>query len=216
MPAWGLQDGGSLNQEEIAELATWIMNAGPRWNEVEGLVAAGAPTPIVPETGTGADAAARGIFLSKGCGACHTIRGLGGAVGNVGPELTQVGTVAGTRKPGTPAPDYIRESILTPSAFLVPGFQNLMLPFQGQITDTELSALVDYLSRLGTGETSGGAPGGAVTEGGAASGSGTAPATGGAGQPSPAQVPGGQVTTPSATVLPGTSVPIGAPTQAAP
>ncbi len=161
MPAWGLQDGGSLNDEEIAELATWIMYAGPRWNEIQALVAPGAPTPIVPTGGEGPDAVARGLFLSKGCGACHTVQGLAGATGTVGPNLSQLGTVAGTRKPGMSAADYIRESITQPNAFIVPGFPSPspMPPFTvttapqsgaGQLTETELQALIDWLSKLGT------------------------------------------------------------------
>jgi mono/diheme cytochrome c family protein len=193
MPAWGLRDGGALNDEEIDELATWIMNAGSRWNEIEELTHGG-PTPIMPDVGgTGADAVARGLFLSKGCGACHTIQGLQGANGQVGPNLSQVGTVAGTRK-GLPAAEYIRESILQPAAFLAPGFQNLMPPFQGQVTDDELSALVSWLSSLGTDQGPQGGTAGAVQPT-----AGPGGQAGGSGQPSPAQAPGGQITTPSGT-----------------
>jgi mono/diheme cytochrome c family protein len=148
MPAWGLRDGGSLNDEEISELATFIMVG--HWNEVQPLVAAGAPTPDVPEAGGTGDVLARGLFLSKGCAACHTIQEIPAARGNTGPNLSDVGRNAGTRKPGTDAKAYITESILQPEAFLSPGFQNLMPSFRGQLTPEEQDALVDYLSRLGT------------------------------------------------------------------
>ncbi len=149
MPAWGLRDGGSLNDEEISELATFIMFGN--WNEVQALVAPGAPTPEMPEgpSGTG-DVLARSLFVSKGCVACHTIQEIPTARGNIGPNLSTLGREAPNMKPGMSAQDYIRESILTPGAFLVPGFQNLMPSFQGQFTPEQLDALVDYLSKLGT------------------------------------------------------------------
>ena len=44
----------------------------------------------------GGDAAAgSGVFAAKGCVACHTIQGLDVAVGQIGPELTNVATNAG-------------------------------------------------------------------------------------------------------------------------
>jgi mono/diheme cytochrome c family protein len=157
MPAWGQRDGGALNDAEIKELATFIMYGN--WGEIRGLVAAGAPTPELPDAGgTGAEAVARSLFLSKGCGACHTIDAIAAARGVIGPNLNNLGQVAGTRKPGMDAKAYIRESILQPAAFLSPGYQNLMLPFtevntptsgNQQLTPQELNDLVDYLSTLG-------------------------------------------------------------------
>jgi mono/diheme cytochrome c family protein len=149
MPAWGLRDGGSLNHEEISELATFIMFG--HWEEVRGQVAAGAPTPEVlgGATGTG-DVLARGLFASKGCVACHVIQEIPLARGNIGPSLNDIGQQAGARKPGTDAKAYLVESILDPAALLVPGYQNLMPSFRGQLTPEELEALVDYLAKLGT------------------------------------------------------------------
>ena len=70
------------------------------------------------------------FFLALPCKACHTIDSLKsqGATGNVGPNLTHVGTAGATRKPGTSAAAYIRESILEPGTFVVPGFPNAMPP----------------------------------------------------------------------------------------
>ncbi len=66
------------------------------------------------------------LFTAKGCAGCHTIADIPGAVGKVGPELTHIGTVAATRKPGMDAEAYIRESIEQPAAFIAPGFTNDM------------------------------------------------------------------------------------------
>jgi mono/diheme cytochrome c family protein/cytochrome c2 len=222
MPAWGLNDGGSLQPEEINEIAIFIMNGD--FSHVEARVVAGAPTPEVPGGGTGPDAVARGLFMSKGCAACHTIQEITPARGTVGPNLTTLGTVAGTRKPGMSAQDYIRESMLQPNTFISPGFPSpsAMVPYTvgptsgGTVfTQDEFNDLVGYLSRLGTpeqGQAGGGATGGggAPAPGGAspAGPGGAVPATaqpsgsgpaGGAAQPNPASAPGGQITTPVAT-----------------
>ncbi|HLH21017.1 MAG TPA: c-type cytochrome [Chloroflexota bacterium] len=207
MPAWGLSDGGSLQPEEINELAVFIMNGD--YSMIPSLVAPGAPTPILPEiAGGGPEAQALQIMVSKGCGACHTIQGTP-LSGTVGPNLSQVGANAGTRAPGVSADDYIRNHILQGSGYQyhAPGFQPVMPPFQGQLTDDQLNTLVAYLSTLGTpqqGQATGApaAPaaqsesGGPVPATPPASGTGTG---GGAAQPNPASAPGGQITTPSPT-----------------
>jgi cytochrome c oxidase subunit II len=73
--------------------------------------------------------------------------------------------------------DYIRESILNPTAKIVAGFQPIMPTFQGQVTEEQLLALTEYIKALPAGKS--------------APGVGVAPAA--PGQPAPAQnaVPGG-------------------------
>src|SRR5439155_22756114 len=112
----------------------------------------GAPTPDVPQAGGEGVVLARSLFSAKGCTACHTIQEIPSARGNIGPDLSELGTRAGARKPGTSAHAYIEESILNPGAFLVPGYQNLMPSFQGQFTPDQLETIIDYLSKLGTPE----------------------------------------------------------------
>jgi cytochrome c oxidase subunit II len=51
---------------------------------------------------------------------------------------------------------YIRESILTPQAKLVAGYQPLMPTFQGLLSEESVMALVEYVKSLRT--TSGGEP----------------------------------------------------------
>ena len=52
---------------------------------------------------------------------------------------------------GKPPDDYVRESIVKPDAFIVPGFRNAMPAFQGRLTDKQIQALVDYLLKNGGG-----------------------------------------------------------------
>ena len=46
--------------------------------------------------------------------------------------------------------NYIRESILNPSALLVKGFGNLMTPFAGLLTEEEMTGLIGYIKTLKT------------------------------------------------------------------
>lgn len=71
----------------------------------------------------------RTVFTGTGgCTVCHTIQGVPGATGTIGPELTHIATVAATRKPGMSAEAYIRESMLNPGAFVVTGFPDGQMP----------------------------------------------------------------------------------------
>ena len=104
-----------------------------------------------PGTGTGGTDGP-GIFVSRGCGGCHVIEGVPGAVGVIGPEMTGIASRAGTRaetcEPGMSAEDYIRESIEKPEACIVPGYDNVMQPLRGMMSDDEFDILVEYLLTL--------------------------------------------------------------------
>ena len=92
------------------------------------------------------------IIDRGGCGNCNVIPGVPGADGEVGPDLSMLGKVAGTRKPKTTAKEYVRESILDPDAFVAPGgFEKGVLPkkFGKTLSQDDLNKLVDYLATLG-------------------------------------------------------------------
>ena len=88
----------------------------------------------------------RSLFYAKGCVACHRSSGESGALGAIGPDLTGLASRAADRKPGTSAAAYVRESLRSPSAFLVPSFQ-VVMPDLG-LSDEEIGALSAFL--LGT------------------------------------------------------------------
>src|SRR5947207_10739847 len=44
--------------------------------------------------------------------------------------------------------NYVRESILNPAAKVVSGFKPVMPPFQGQVSEEQLTALVAYVKSL--------------------------------------------------------------------
>jgi len=86
---------------------------------------------------------------SGGCSACHTIEGV--SQGLVGPDLTNIGADAATRKPGLSAKEYIEESIRDPEAFVAEGVERAMAGLMtkaitSSLTDEQVEALVDFLS----------------------------------------------------------------------
>jgi cbb3-type cytochrome oxidase cytochrome c subunit len=101
------------------------------------------PPAAATQPAGGGGAQGQAVFTSKGCTACHTLQSVPGATGEIGPDLTHVGTTAATRKPGMSADAYIRESVLTPSAFIVEGYSDQM-PQLVQ-AGAELDALVAFL-----------------------------------------------------------------------
>ncbi len=153
MPAWGQSDGGVLLNEHIHELTTMIMRGD--WTEIKSVVdehiAAGSPTPIPLISLALAPGVPPGqrVFVEKACIACHTLSSVPGARGTVGPALDGVGSRAAERGGATgrnlTGEAYLRESILDPNAYVVPGFQPVMPSFAGQLTDQQLKDLVDFL-----------------------------------------------------------------------
>jgi mono/diheme cytochrome c family protein len=100
------------------------------------------------------------IFGKGGCVACHTIPGIPGAVGNIGPKLVE-GTNAPTRikDPGYKGAakstrEYITESVINPSAYVVKGFPDNQMPkdFGKKLSAGALNKIVDYLSQLQEGK----------------------------------------------------------------
>lgn len=85
----------------------------------------------------------RQVYRQLGCGQCHQIEGSGG---RLGPDLSQIATAAATRRIGTSAEDYIRESIEDPGAYLVPGFNDIMPRdiLRGR-SDFDRDSLIRYL-----------------------------------------------------------------------
>lgn len=100
------------------------------------------------------------IFAKAQCVTCHTIPGIPGAVGVIGPKLME-GTNAPMRlkDPGyqghaKTTRDYIAESIVTPGTYVVKPFQDGVMPkdFGERLSAGALTKIVDYLSRLEDGK----------------------------------------------------------------
>jgi len=113
------------------------------------------PTPDTEAATAGASADVLAVIGKAGCAACHTIPGVAGAVGQLGPNLANIGVDGATRKPDLTAAAYISESIIAPNAFIVPEcptgpcLANLMpQTFSQTLTGQEITTIVDYLTTL--------------------------------------------------------------------
>ena len=86
------------------------------------------------------------VYSTKGaCGICHAI----GRKGSRGPDLNGVGLRAASRKPEMSAKDYLLESLLKPSTYLVEEYTPMMPPMAGILTPGEIMVTVAYLQSLG-------------------------------------------------------------------
>jgi cytochrome c oxidase subunit 2 len=105
--------------------------------------------------GGGGQAGGKQVFQASGCGACHTLADAG-TNGTVGPKLDQLAVQARKfgKQRGESAAEYVRESILDPRAFTVPGFPKDVMPttFKSQLSVAQVSALVEYLLRVSGGK----------------------------------------------------------------
>lgn len=87
------------------------------------------------------------LFFSKGnCQVCHKDSG------SRAPVLNSIGSIAGTRKPGTSSKEYLVESLKNPTAFVVEGFGPIMpsaIRPPISLSEAEILAIVAYLQSLG-------------------------------------------------------------------
>lgn len=94
------------------------------------------------------DPLARGrqVYREKNCASCHRI---GDEGATTGPPLTHIATVAETRQPGLSAEAYVRQSILDPGAYIVPGYPDTMPRGQARgLSPEDFDDLVRYLLTL--------------------------------------------------------------------
>ena len=108
-----------------------------KWQETGGI------DPNMPLDQLGAQ-----LYNSKGCSTCHSIDGTAGQ----GPSWKGVfGHPVSLQSGQSVVADenYVRESILVPSAKIVKGFDNVMPVFQGVLRPREVDGLVAYIKTLG-------------------------------------------------------------------
>lgn len=87
------------------------------------------------------------VFANNGCGACHATD----ASKKIGPGLGGLfGRDENIQGAGPTKVDdnYLRESIVNPTAKVVEGYAPVMPPFAGRINDAEMNALLDYIKGL--------------------------------------------------------------------
>jgi cytochrome c551/c552 len=112
---------------------------GPYPETVVGTVPKSAPV-----TG-GSATAGKALFASNGCGACHTYKPAN-SNGKVGPDLDNV--AADAKKANQGGVDaYVAASIKNPNAYVVPGFQQGVMPAFDSLNNKQLADLVAFLTQ---------------------------------------------------------------------
>lgn len=96
------------------------------------------------------------LFVKAGCPVCHTIPGIRGADGRVGPKLVLATT--GPRRLADPRyrgeaktiREYVIESVLTPGAYVVAGYPDQVMPrwYGRKLSAAALEKMADYLGEL--------------------------------------------------------------------
>ncbi len=127
-----------LTDEEVDNLIVYLMSLEP---------GEGGPTVSVPPPDAGGEPnAARGeaLFAANGCSGCHSL----GEDTIIGPGFKGVVSRAGTRVTGVSAEDYLSESIRSPSAFVVEGFSDGLMPILSTLSDADVADLIEYLKTI--------------------------------------------------------------------
>jgi mono/diheme cytochrome c family protein len=160
MPTWGQAFGGPLRADQIDNLTAFIMN----WKD-QALAAAPAPgaggtTPVAQPVGTALDTSlpqgnvdnGQKLFASQGCAACHSLQP---DVKIVGPSLAGIATRANERikasdykGQATTGEQYLRESIVQPSAYVVPTYPDGVMPKDfgtAKLSAQDLADLIAFL-----------------------------------------------------------------------
>jgi len=121
----------------------------------DGSVAAGTLSPEKVPLVTGEEPIVD-IFIRAGCPVCHTIPGIPGANGQVGPRLA-LGTTGeqrlrdpSYRGQAKTVHDYIVESVLEPGRFVVPGYPERTMPiwYGSKLSALALEKIAAYLAQL--------------------------------------------------------------------
>jgi mono/diheme cytochrome c family protein len=87
----------------------------------------------------------KAIFLSAGCAACHTFKPAG-ATGKIGPDLDTT-PEKDAKATNMALAAFVKESIVNPSAYLSPGYKNLMPnTFASTLGAAKIDALVSYIT----------------------------------------------------------------------
>ncbi|HET9985488.1 MAG TPA: c-type cytochrome [Longimicrobiales bacterium] len=93
-----------------------------------------------------------GEELFNGAGGCVACHGLGTRAPNLLTDEHGQGTIGarcGTRKPGTSCKDYLHESLVKPTAYVVSGYQPIMPDMSRTLSPPQIWALVAFLESQG-------------------------------------------------------------------
>lgn len=165
MPTWGTRYGGPLRDDQVQQVTDYILNwettALQQTDEEDPWIPfADAPSKAVAggedaagDAAAGAEAAGprdpQTIFTELACAGCHILTEpqTDASRGPIGPNMGNLHENAPNRVEGQDAETYVRNSIIDPNAFVVPGYQPNLMPagLADRMTPEEFDALVAWL-----------------------------------------------------------------------
>jgi mono/diheme cytochrome c family protein len=90
--------------------------------------------------------AGKKLYDANGCGGCHAFKPAGSA-GKIGPDLDNLAADAQKANQG-PLDQYTFAAIKNPGAYVVPGFQDGVMPNYGtQLTDKQIADVTAFLTQ---------------------------------------------------------------------
>jgi cytochrome c oxidase subunit II len=106
------------------------------------------PTPTASQPLTGAALGEQLFTETYGCTGCHALQA-GDTAGRPGPPLIGMARTAATRVDDLSAEGYLRQSVLDPWAYIVPGYEDASpMPVYDYLNEQEVAALVAYMLTL--------------------------------------------------------------------
>jgi len=111
-----------------------------------------APATTAPATtaaATGNPARGKSVFISSGCGACHTF-GPAASSATIGPDL-DTKPALDAKKEHMQLAAFIRESIVSPNAYISSGYTSGVMPqtFRSTLSKIQLADLVAFITAGG-------------------------------------------------------------------
>ena len=93
----------------------------------------------------GDPASGKKLFASNGCNGCHTFAPAG-SQSSTGPDLDKLPELAEKANQGS-LEQFVETSITNPSAYVQPGFDDIMPKTYGTLTQEQLADLVAFLTQ---------------------------------------------------------------------
>jgi len=166
MPTWSQRFGGPLREDQVDDVTRFVLN----WRE-DALTQTAETDPWIPfqnaptvdiygdggmvETAPAGEATGplppQELFVSMGCAGCHNMDQPQTAdnKGPIGPNMGNLYETAGTRVPGEDAATYVHNSIVNPSAYMSPGYEDKtgIMPanFGDRMSEEEINSLVAWI-----------------------------------------------------------------------
>jgi mono/diheme cytochrome c family protein len=160
MPAWSERYGGPLREDQIRNIAAFVMNwqsaAPDRGAQVAALAGPPVGTDIKLELPVGDAQRGEGLANTKGCTVCHVTTATGPAwlpkdgQPGIGDRSASRFSEADYKGQASSPEQYLLESIVQTDAYVVSGFQPGIMPanYGATLTAEEVADLIAYILTL--------------------------------------------------------------------